>query len=129
LIDVLKEASEGLLFMSESDYPWEVFHWKSDPQQDIIPEFILERTGYALDTPVEVVDFDSFFAIATTEQNWHNQDDRETVKRYQNLVKILKDNLTQIQVIRVGTINIDVYIVGKTANGELAGIATKVVET
>lgn len=115
--------------MSESEYPFEVFLWENEDKEDITPELILKKTGRSLNTPVEWVDLDSFFEIATTEQNWHSSKEKETVKKYQNLVKILKDNLTEIQVVRLGTIAIDVYIVGKTPSSDLAGLTTKVVET
>jgi hypothetical protein len=72
---------------------------------------------------------DDFFTIATQEEDWHDQKERETVKRFQNLVSVLKQNLSQLQVYRVGSIDIDVYIVGVTSGGGLAGLSTKLVET
>jgi len=72
---------------------------------------------------------DDFFTIATAEEDWHDQDERETAKRFQNLVSILKQNLSQLQVYRVDSIDIDAYIVGVTDGGELAGLSTKLVET
>jgi hypothetical protein len=51
------------------------------------------------------------------------------VHRFQNLVSILKQNLSQLQVYRVGDRSIDVYIVGVTPGGDWAGLATKLVET
>jgi hypothetical protein len=72
---------------------------------------------------------DDFFTIATAEEDWHDQDERETAKRFQNLVSILKQNLSQLQVYRVDSIDIDAYIVGVTDGGELPGLSTKLVET
>lgn len=72
---------------------------------------------------------DGFFAIVTQEEDWHDEEKRETVKRFQNLVSVLKQNLSQLQVYRVGSIEIDVYIVGVTDGGGLAGLSTKLVET
>jgi GTPase len=51
------------------------------------------------------------------------------VKRFQNLVSVLKQNLSQLQVYRVGNTNINAYIVGVTDGGEWAGLSTKLVET
>jgi glucose dehydrogenase len=65
---------------------------------------------------------DDFFAIAAQEEDWHAQDERETVQRFHNLVSILKQNLSQLQVYRVGSIDIDAYIVGVTDGGEWAGL-------
>ena len=61
---------------------------------------------------------DDFFARATPEEDWHDQEERETVKQVQNLVSVLKQNLSQLQVYRVGNINIDAYIVGMTPSGD-----------
>nr|WP_228056891.1 nuclease A inhibitor family protein [Tychonema sp. LEGE 07203] len=55
--------------------------------------------------------------------------ERETVKRFQNLVRVLKQNLSNIQVYRVGNININAYIVGVTDGGDWAGLSTKLLET
>jgi len=72
---------------------------------------------------------DEFFAIATAEEDWHEEEKRETVKRFQNLVSVLKQNLSLLQVYRVGSTDIDAYIVGVTPGGGLAGLSTKLVET
>jgi len=89
---------------------------------------LLQLTNHPPDAPVELRTVDEFFAIAA-EEDWHDQDERETAKRFQNLVSILKQNLSQLQVYRVGSIDIDAYIVGVTDGGEWAGLSTKLVET
>ncbi|GAA6616162.1 nuclease A inhibitor family protein [Scytonema sp. NUACC26] len=129
LINVLKQASEGLLYMSESEYPFEVFLWDDSKQKDITPECVLQKVGLPVDTLVEVVELDSFFEVAIAEQDWHNSEEKITVKKYQHLVQVLKKYLFDLQVMRFGKINIDVYIVGKTSDEYLAGLSTKVVET
>jgi len=70
-----------------------------------------------------------FFRNCAQEKEWQDEIQKQNVSKFQSLVKTLKDNLTDIKVYRIGTINIDVYIVGKTASGDLVGISTKVVET
>ncbi len=127
IADQLQQASKGLLFLSESDAPFEVIHWPT--QGELTPPKLLQLTGHPPDAPVELRTVDDFFAIATVEEDWHDQDERETAKRFQNLVSIVKQNLSQLQVYRVGSIDIDAYIVGVTDGGEWAGLSTKVVET
>jgi hypothetical protein len=90
---------------------------------------LLQLTNHQPDAPIKVVSVDDFFAIATQEEDWHDQDERETVQQFQDLVSVLKQNLWQLQVFRVGNINIDAYIVGTTPSGEWAGLSTKLVET
>lgn len=123
----LKQASKGLLFLSESEAPFEVIHWPA--QGELTPAKLLQLTNHPPDAPVEMRTVDDFFAIATQEEDWHDEEERETVKRFQNLVSILKQNLSQLQVYRVGSIEIDVYIIGVTDGGGLLGLSTKLVET
>lgn len=129
LLNKLKLATDGLLFMSESEYPFEVFFWQSQEKQQVNPEFILSKLNKPSDTKVEFVDLDSFFDVATTEEDWHSKEDKEIVKKYQDLVKIIKENLSDIKVARLGDIEIDAYIVGQVPSGDLAGLSTKIIET
>ncbi|MFB2771946.1 nuclease A inhibitor family protein [Pelatocladus sp. BLCC-F211] len=125
----LKEAADSLLMPSESEYPFESVHWQIAQQKPLTPNQILEFTNHSLDVPVEVVDVDYFFRNIAVEQEWHDNQQKENVKKYKKLVETIKSNLSDVQVYRVGTINIDVYIVGKTQSGNLAGLSTKLVET
>jgi hypothetical protein len=127
LVAQLKQASNGLLFGSETDAPFEVVSWYA--QGELTPAKLLQLTNYPPNTSVELRTVDDFFAIATAEEDWHDQEERETVKRFQNLVSVLKQNLSQLQVYRVGNTNIDAYIVGVTDGGEWGGLSTKMVET
>jgi len=123
----LQKASQGLLFISETDAPFEVINWQT--QGELTPAILLQLTEHPPDAPVELRTVDEFFEVATAEEDWHDEDERETVQRFQNLVSILKQNLSQLQVYRVGDRSIDAYIVGVTPSGEWAGLATKLVET
>ncbi|BDA67036.1 nuclease inhibitor homolog [Calothrix sp. PCC 7716] len=129
LLDKLKLATDGLLFMSESEYPFEVFLWHSKQKQQVDTEFVLSKLNKPSDTKVEFVDLDSFFDVATTEEEWHSKEDKEIVKKYQYLVKIIKENLSDIKVARLGDIEIDAYIIGQVPSGDLAGLSTKIIET
>ncbi len=127
IIEQLKQASAGLLWMSESDYPFEVFFWQGIAPAT--PETILQKTNHSQDTPMKIVQFDDFFQKAIKEEDWYEEEEKENVKRFQILVETLKSNLSQLQVYRLGKIEIDVYIVGETPTGDLAGLSTMVVET
>jgi hypothetical protein len=126
IVEKLKEASTGLLMMSESDYPFEVVQWKG--AAPATQEKILQLTG-SQNLPVEVVELDYLFRNCAFEQEWHNDLQKQDVKRFQTLIQTLKDNLSDIKVYRIGKINIDAYIIGQTQDGDLAGVVTKLVET
>lgn len=56
-------------------------------------------------------------------------EEQEAVKRFQALVKFLRERLTGIKVYKAGKVEKDVYVVGRTAEGDFAGVFTRVVET
>lgn len=127
ILDQLRKAANDLFMISESDYPFEVFLWSG--VAPVTPQKVIQQTNYPQDTPVEIVPIDDFFSVATTPQDWHGEEEKATVKRFQSLVQTIKSSLKNPQVCRLGEIEIDAYIVGETPTGDLAGLATKVVET
>lgn len=129
ITEKIKQAADGLLMMSESEYPFETFLWSNQAQEPLTNQKLLQLTGHPQETLIETVDLDYFFRNCAVEKEWHNEIQKQNVQKFQLLVKTLKDNLAALSVYRLGTRRIDVYIVGKTPSGDLAGISTKVVET
>ena len=127
LLSELKEATKDLLFMSESDYPFEVIRW--DKTQEITPDFLRKKAGKDADDPIEERSVDEFFKQAASMQDWHGKEETATAQKYQSLVKLLKERLTDLNVYRVGSVNITVFIVGKDQGGDRVGLSTHVVET
>jgi hypothetical protein len=127
IIEELKQLTEGLLFMSESDYPFETVCWEGLPE--ISAQFLRSLSGEAEDAPVEIVSVDEFFRVAMSEESWRRDESRQDAQRYRGLVQTLKDNLEELKVYRVGKINIPVYIVGRNKTGNWLGISSRVVET
>lgn len=127
LSDGLKSLTEGLSYQSESDYPVEPYAREADKGAPSAEEFAKGREGE--DAAVRELGFDSFFGNYTAEQDWWGEEERAVAAKFQALVKFLKENLTDVKVYRVGGVDADVYVVGKTASGGFAGVKTKVVET
>lgn len=132
LVEQLQQAATGLLWMSESDYPFEAFVWTIDPSAPetvLTPERLLHYTQHPRDTPIQTLEIDRFFAPATRIENWHDSSKAKEVLQYQALVKQLKEELKNLFVYRLGTVELDIYIVGQTPRGNWAGLSTKAVET
>ena len=111
ILDQLKRASAGLLFMSESDYPFEVIYWQDIPA--VTSEFIRTLTGEAEDCPVQELEVENFL----------------TAERYKNVLEVLTVNLSNPKAYKVGRINMPVYVVGRSPSGRWLGVSTRVVET
>jgi hypothetical protein len=70
-----------------------------------------------------------FFGPLTEVEDWHEAEEKAVVKKYQGLQKTLQQQLNDLKVFKIGQVNIDIYLVGHTAEGDLAGVKTKSVET
>jgi hypothetical protein len=127
ITDQLKATSEGLFWTSESEYPFEVFLWEGAAR--LTHEEVIQKTGHSPESPIETISVDDFFSVATTSEDWHGDEEKEIVAKFQALVQTIKLNLANSTVYRLGKIEIDVYIIGEIPSGSLAGLSTKVVET
>ncbi|MEH2003378.1 MAG: nuclease A inhibitor family protein [Nostoc sp.] len=82
ILDQLKLVSDGLLMMSESEYPLEAFLWSATPPAT--PEKVIQQTNHPQDTPIKIVEIEDFFQVATTEEDWHGEEEKATA--YDRLV-------------------------------------------
>ncbi len=127
ILEALKKVSQGLLFPSETDAPFEAFLW---PGQEGKPDKarVLALAGLPADTPIKVKSLGAFFADATEEQDWHDDEEKAEVLKFRQLVQGLKESLADVKVFQAGRVESDVYIVGRAESG-WAGLKTKVVQT
>ncbi|MEM8613085.1 MAG: nuclease A inhibitor family protein [Cyanobacteria bacterium P01_H01_bin.105] len=126
LLPELKAACKGLLWRSETDCPLEVTVLPSD-QQPLSIDRLLD--SYPDDTPVSIVGLDDFFGQATVERAWFDSRELILVERYRNLRDLLETTLENLKVYRIGRVEIDVYVIGKTEDEQVIGVKTKIVET
>ncbi len=118
VLDALKKASKGLLFPSETDAPLEPFAWPDGAA--LTPERVLQLSGTRAGTAVEQTTLADLFVTVPKEDR----------AKFDALRKTLESQLSGITVYRVGDEpEKDVYIVGRTKDGQLAGLKTTVVET
>ncbi len=117
----LRKASEGLIFRSESEAPFTPFSWgKADG--DLTPDKVARLAHAKSGVPVEEETLADFFKNLV-------QDGGDDAAKYRALQQALGKLLAGARVFRVGNVEIDVYIVGRTADGNWAGLKTQSVET
>jgi hypothetical protein len=129
LSKILSDASDGLLYITELDYPFEVFIYDKTKETDINMESILQLMKGSPNDYIEEFDFDLLFSTPTLDQDWHTPENSNRVKRFRKLVSTIKENLREIKVFRKGKIFIDVYIVGRAPSGNIAVVSTKQMQT
>lgn len=114
----LKAAVKGLLFPSETDAKLEPFAW---PGGDGPPDEAAVRANakVAEDTPVEQQTLaDLTRAIPDDARG-----------PFLPLFAVFAHHLSGSTVFKVGEVECDLYIVGRTTDGQYAGVKTKIVET
>lgn len=133
LIEEFKKAAKDLYYISETDAPFEAFVWRrekgAEPFSEPNAADVLRFAKNAPETPVREQTIEDFFKHSTAEQDWHTDEDKETVRRFVKLKDLLQHELKNAKVFRVGKVELDVYIVGVDSDGNLAGVKTKAVET
>jgi hypothetical protein len=129
LIAALQTATEGLLWMSEIDAPFEICYWPWGVPTELTGEQFLQLIGQPSTVSVEVMGVDECFAGAIEEQDWFGAEEKATAHQYQALIALLKRSLQDVQVFRVGEVRIDLYVVGHTELGNWVGVKTQGVET
>ena len=127
LIEELKRATEGLLFMSEADYPFEIV--RLEGTVELSQQYLRELGGAKADAPVQSKTVDEFFRAAVSEPEWKKGEELAVARRYQSLLRLLKENLTELSVYRIGQIKMHVFILGRSGEGNWIGVRTRIVET
>ena len=118
VIDSLRKASKGLVFVSESEGEFEPFLWADS--KPLTEAHLLELAKAEKGTAIEPMSLEDFFQAVPKEDR----------PRFDQLSKVLQQNLTGVKVYKVGDeAEKDVYIVGKATDGQWAGLKTTVVET
>jgi Nuclease A inhibitor-like protein len=115
----LRKASEGLLYPSETDEPFTPFTW-GKAEGALTLQKVARLAGASAAAHVEEQPLGEFFKVLT------EGDDAE---KYRRLQQVVGEQLSGARVFRLGSVNIDIYLVGKTKGGEWAGLETKSVET
>jgi hypothetical protein len=124
----LRKASQGLHYPSETDAPFQTFRW-GKAEGRLTKKKVLQLGKHDPDSPVEEVNLEDFFQDLTREQDWHGEEEKEDVQRYRALLEALREHLSGAKVFKVGQAQKRVYIVGKTKEGDWAGLKTTAVET
>lgn len=123
---LLLKASEGLLYTSESDYPFTYFSF-SNVSKLPTPQRFLQLIRQA-GQPIEQVSFNDLFNRLTRIEPGMDEQQIKAAKRYRILEKVFRATFKDLTIYRIGTIQIQVYITGVNACG-VSGLQTVSIET
>lgn len=123
----IKQVSEGLYYISETDA--EIFPFIGEKAEYVNAETIIKQTGKEGSVAVEERDFEDFFERLTAYQEWFGDEETEAADKFSKLKELLKANLRELKVFKLGEIEIDIFVVGLDSDNRLSGIKTEAVET
>jgi hypothetical protein len=113
----IDKFAAGLMYMSETDAPIETY------------SATVEFQKFITDTRHQEISAREFFARLTAADGRSGAREKEQARRFSELEKLLEENLNDLKVLKIGRIQIDIYVVGIDADGKAIGIKTKAVET
>jgi hypothetical protein len=122
-------AVQDLSWMSETDAPFDVLHWTDISPDGVTPEAVLTHAQLPLETPIETISLDDFLDPVTQPQPWHSEEEAQRTQQFEALRTQLAQTLTQIQVYRCGTVEIEIYVVGQGPDSSWLALHTTAVET
>lgn len=123
-----RKRVENLWFLSETDAEISPFFIPLEGK-GLSKEIIVAAIGKPIDSPVEEREFDDYFGRLTRVYDGANDVVRNNAERFTRLRDLLKSNLSGLRVYKIGTIRVDVLVVGIDAAGDVRGIRTFAVET
>lgn len=142
LLTVLRPACDGLLFPSESDRPVTPFLWaradleaggdapETGGKPAEVSALTLLAAGEAPDgANIVQVKPDDFLRPVVDKQDWWGKVENDRAVKFRALRDTLNAHLSGLTVLRVGETEIDVYLLGRTLAGDVAGVHTQLVET
>jgi hypothetical protein len=122
IVTQLERLIIDLYWVSESDCPFQVVIWDEKDLNKLL-------SSTSANEEIETISLADFFAPALVVEDWYEEEELATIDRYKKLLNAIEFHLNNVKVFRVGKIEIDVYILGKTATRDVIGLQTQVVET
>ncbi|GAB3989093.1 hypothetical protein GCM10028807_13250 [Spirosoma daeguense] len=118
-----------LFYPSESDEPLESTTCYLKQEEPLTVSQIKDWQMLPPKIYVEEIPEVDFWSPVLTEEDWYGDEEKARLAQFQTLKQALDQELSVRQVFRVGDNEIDIYLLGRLATGERAGIKTKVIET
>lgn len=125
----LEGAAAGLLYMSESDYPFTYYFRPARIDGELRLAEFRALEGISDAEPVEQITLDAFFARHIENVDPFDAVAVGRVPEYEHLKRTLEQELDRPRVFRVGTIAVHCYVVGTDRDGNVVGLTTTAIET
>lgn len=124
----LKELCGGVVYISETDSPLTPIVEPSGGNSSL-EKFVLDQLLLGDKKPITSEPAENFFRRLTADREWYGLKERGRAKNFAALREMIYNNVDDVRMIRAGRINIDIFVLGFDAAGNVAGFRTRAVET
>lgn len=129
LIDQISPLLTDLLYPSESDEPLEAVTCCLKQAEPLTVSQIKDWQMLPPSVYVEEIPEADFWEPVLTIQDWYGDEEKTRTAKFQELKQLIETALTVRQVFRVGETEMAIFLLGRQADTERAGLKTKVVQT
>ena len=129
LKDEIISLSSDLMYPSESDEKIEYFGMEVSTDEKLSLANFRMYNGIRPEIEIETLDVEKFFEPLIKIEDWFGEDEKKWADDSLKLKNLLSERLERIQVLKVGKIQIDVFLFGKAEDCKWVGLKTKLIET
>ena len=129
LKDEIISLSFDLMYPSESDERIEYFQMEVSTTEKLSLANFRMYNGIRPEIEIEEMDFELFFKPLIKTEDWFGEEEKKWAEDSLKLKLLLLEKLQDIKVLKIGKIEIDVYLFGKSEDCKWEGLKTKLIET
>lgn len=129
VVELLKENVVDLLYPSESDEKLKVIDWQADHPAPFNTILFRKYIGLTPADRVESVPWERFFSLVLDKQDWWTDYEIQRAEKFAKIKSIMLENLTDLEYLRAGRVEVEAYLVGKDFEGKWKGLKTLIIES
>ncbi len=129
LKDEITFLISDLMYPSESDEKIDYFEMEVSTDEKLSFANFRVFNGIRPEVEIEEIELELFFKPLTKTEEWFGDEEKKWAEDSLKLKQLLSEKLKDIQILRIGKIEIDVYLFGKSEECKWVGLKTKLIET
>lgn len=129
LKDEITSLCSDLMYPSESDEKIEYFEMEVSIDERISLANFRMFNGIPPEVEIQVMDLELFFKPLIKTEDWFGEEEKKWAEDSLKLKQLLIEKLKDIEILKVGKIQIEVFLFGKSEYCLWQGVKTKLIET
>lgn len=125
----LSDFLKDLYYPSESDEPIDYVEYSIDFEPPLTVGHVKDLLLITPEIYVEEIPETDFWEPLLTDEDWYEAEEKNRTIRFIDLQNRMEHLISDRQVFRIGETEVDLYLLGRKADGCWAGLKTLVVET